>query len=404
MDINEEVRWHDGERVTAEDVCFTVDTILDPDQPLTYELSRHREWLEGCEAQDGWASIRFTRVIAHPRERVSFRILPAHVFADGPPTPDHPFSRQPVGNGPMRARLLDDRVELEKVANAHQDAKIPRMTILAEPDPARQVQRLLAGEVQGVVDVALDQRPLVLDSEDLALKSLDLRSWWYVALDTRQAPLSDVRVRQALDLLLDRTELREEVIGVDPEDPNPPCEFLSGPCVQSSPFYNRTVNVTEIAVPEQAEELLSEAGLERGSQGWTWQGEPWVLDLHVPPAQEREAPGLGEALADQLHSAGIRVHGSDERTEGVDLLVGKRTQPMPEDVTDLFRAQGARNPFGWSHPGAEVLLDRYEAARTDTEAKDAMHICTSSWIKSCPCSSCGSSTPRVPGPMPCETT
>ena len=61
-------------------------------------------------------------------------------------------------------------------------------------------------------------------------------------------PLAKKEVRQALNYSLDRSELREKSIGFDKNDKESPCEFISGPFVQSSAYYNHEVPPVEFRI------------------------------------------------------------------------------------------------------------------------------------------------------------
>ena len=57
-----------------------------------------------------------------------------------------------------------------------------------------------------------------------------------------------------------QAELREFTVGVDPDAANPPCEFVSGPFIQASPYYNRQVKVIEKSDRAKVKELMQAAG------------------------------------------------------------------------------------------------------------------------------------------------
>ena len=123
--------------------------------------------------------------------------------------------------------------------------------------------------VQGVISVPPAIRPTVAASDEVALKSYDLRSWWFMALNTSTPFLKDQRIRQAIDLALDRNELRKLTIGVDANDPNPPCEFVSGPFVQSSSYYNRSVKFRESKDLAKSNALMNSTGATKLAGRWS---------------------------------------------------------------------------------------------------------------------------------------
>ena len=274
--------------------------------------------------------------------------------------------------------------------NAHHTPGILQMTLQEGNDPLVQVRTLMNNNVQGIIAVPPPLRPEVSASDELALKSYDLRSWWFVAVNTNNGPLADVRVRQALNLLLDRTQLRELSIGVKPGDKNSPCEFISGPFVQASPFYNRSVPTVDRANKAKAFALLKEAGLTQVGGTWTYKGTPVTLRIGMKSNLDNEAPDLLSQVGNQLSAAGFKRQDSKVSVDDwqrkvttgnaggeFDLVIGKWSFGIVEDVNHLFEtrsgARGGSNIFNYSNPEVDALLQEYDKSRTVQSAQDAYH-------------------------------
>jgi len=238
-------------------------------------------------------------------------------------------------------------------------------------------------------EVAPNFRADVAASDDLTLKSYDLRSWWFIAINNKKSPLDDKRVRQALNLILDRTELREKAIGVKPGDRNSPCEFISGPFVPTSPYYNQAVLPIERSDQTQAQNLLKAAGLAKVGGRWNFKGQPLSFRMGMEKSLDNEAPDILSYIGNQFEAAGFgstvyKIPPDKWTTEAVtgrltdyDLLVGKWSFGQVEDVNELFftrsRGKGTRNIFNYTNPEIDQLLGQYDVAKTDTAARDAYH-------------------------------
>ncbi len=385
------VKWHDGQDFSAEDICFTVSAMLDSRTPSPI-AKNYQEFLSGCVAnnREGSATIEFTKIYHNPRDRVGFSVLPKHAFQSTAVSPDLDFSHRPVGTGPMKASKGTKAVRFEAVPNAHHGAMIEVLSQAPGGDPFVQIRTLLAAGVHGVITVPPQLRPEVAASDDVALKTYDLRTWWFVAVNSKRGALQDQRVRQALDLTIDRTELRELTIGVDPDDPHPPCEFISGPFVGSSPYYNRSVKPVERSDRAKARELMTEAGAVQTAGIWVYKGEPVTLKLGMNAPLDAEARDLLNQVGNQLQAGGFnrqvyKVTADDWSRKAVagqmadfDLLIGKWSFGVVEDVNALFhtrddQGRGQLNIFNYSNPEVDRILSSYDTARTDTEAQDAYH-------------------------------
>ncbi len=390
LTIKSGVKWHNGKSLSSKDVCFTVRAMLDPKTPSAI-ASGYREVLADCDTQGGsTAVITFTRVFHNPRDRLGFAILPQSEFDGTAITPDLEFSARPVGTGPFKGSRGRREVKFDAFANAHHAPTISQLQLREGGDPLVQVKTLINNGVQGIIAVPPPMRPDLSSSDEVALKSYDLRSWWYIAVNTSSGVFADKRVRQALNLLIDRTALRELAIGVKPDQQNSPCEFISGPFVQSSPYYNRAIPVQERSDRATAEALLSEAGLEKVGGRWNHDGASVDLRIGMLAPLNNEAPDLLSQIGNQLGAGGFGRQESrlsvDEWNRKVvtgqasgefDLLVGKWSFGLVEDVNDLFHTrkgqEGKKNIFGYSNSSVDAMLDEFESARTDTAAQDAYH-------------------------------
>jgi peptide/nickel transport system substrate-binding protein len=389
LTLKEGVKWHDGEAFDADDVCFTVRALLDPNTPSL--LGRqYQEILQSCEGSKRDVKITFVKAFHNPTERLGFPLLPEHAFAGNTTiAPDNEFSLRPVGTGPMRGSKGRREVKFTAAPGVHHTPRIEGLQLAEGGDPLVQVKTLLNGGVQGVISVAPPLRNDVAASDDVALKSYDLRSWWFVALNTNKGALADARVRQALDVSVDREELRRLTMGYDPEDIAQPCQFISGPFVPSSPYYNRSVPVKSRSDLSKAKALMAEAGATQEGGSWVIGGQPVMLKIGMNAPLDLEAKDLLNQLGNQLQSAGFqrqvyKVSADDwvnkaqsAQLGDFDMLIGKWSFGVVEDVGHQFhtrsRGSGTLNLFDFSNPEVDALLTSYDQATTDTQAQDAYH-------------------------------
>ena len=389
LSLTKNVKWHDGKSFTARDVCFTVQAMLD--EGTTSPIAEaYRPRFVSCEVESrDVAIIHFSKVFHNPLNQLGFYVLPGHIFDSEAIPPEHEFSSHPIGTGPVKGDRGRQGVTFEAARNAHHAPQLQGMTLLEGGDPLVQVKTLLNNGVQGVVAVPPPYRPEVAASDNLSLKSYDLRSWWFIAVNQNKPYLADNRVRRALNLLMDRTDLRQLSIGVAPDEQNSPCEFISGPFVQASPYYNRSIDVTPRSDIAQAEALLKEAGLTQVGGRWHYNDQPITLRIGMKAPLDNEAPDLLSQIGNQVGAAGFdrqthKIPDDDWNTKVVtgqmqdfDLLVGKWSFGLVEDVGGLFHTRragrGAKNIFNYTNPEIDALLAQFESARTDTQAQDAYH-------------------------------
>lgn len=348
MHLEQGNAWPDGERVDAEDVCFSIDAVLDPANDVPW-ATEHRRVLAGCEAsEDGrTATIRYHRYVPNPREWLGLAILPEHAFAGTAVPPDHAFATEAFGSFGMRADLDDDRALF-----THPGGPPPRITRF-EWRPEGDLADLEAGRVHGLV--LIDDPEAVERNDELVVKRYDQRDVWFIAV-RRHGALAGVEARRALDAAIDRERLRGAWRTGHADGAT---EVVTGPYAMASPYYNRSVKPRP----------YSSAPLDLGA-----------LRLGVSAEHEALVPGLAEGIAAQLRERGVEVEvvvvdGAVDAAaaKDLDLALLRWVTTEPEHARPLFAEDGALNPFGVHSTATDERIAEMELARTDTEYRDATH-------------------------------
>jgi peptide/nickel transport system substrate-binding protein len=204
--LRTDVRWQDGEPVTAHDVEFTLRLLTHPDvlaQPPG--LFKRITVLD-----DSTLTILFGRNPSFFDVDVVF--YPRHLLAELDPASfrEWEFWRRPVGNGPYRfvREVKGASAEFEASPGYFGESPAVRRVVLKFLSDDAAVTDLLAGGS----DVASYTNPAY--AETLA-RNPDLRSYRWIWVGVARAigwqhrlpPFDDSRVRRALTLALDRREL-----------------------------------------------------------------------------------------------------------------------------------------------------------------------------------------------------
>lgn len=387
--LNEGLKWHNGEDLTANDICFTIKAIMDP-KTTSARAKAFRKSFTDCEVEkDSVAVIEFPEVYHKPIARLSFAVLPKSSFKSTAILPNTDFSTRPIGSGPMSgAKSSSYAVFKAHRDSSHHNPKIDKMKLNQAQDPVVQINTLKGGGMQGIISVAPPYRPELASSSEVFITTYDLRSWWFIALNESNPILAKKEVRQALNYLIDRNDLREKTIGVKKGDKESPCELISGPFVQSSPYYNRSIPVVERRYEAKATSLLNRAGLEKKGRAWYYNGEQVRLRIGMKETLNKEAPDLLDQIGNQLGEAGFdrlvyKISAEEWSREVIsgkssgkyDLVIGKWSFNIDENVNNLFQTRskdkGMRNIFNYSNPEVDAILERFNAARRDSDAQNA---------------------------------
>jgi peptide/nickel transport system substrate-binding protein len=391
--LKEDLKWQDGVALTAADVCFTVDVLLNPKNASTI-AKPYVEAIKKCsvDTKENKATITFHRSYFELRKRVAFHVLPKHKFKGTRVGQSDGFSARPTGSGPLKGTKGPRAATLiAKGASPHHNPNITEVTIQPSGDAAIAKNTILSNGVQGIVSVPPQYRAEIEASDELSLKSYDLRSWWFIALNTNRGALKNVLVRRALNLTLDRWNLRQYTVGYEKGEPDPACEFVSGPFVNVSSYYNNDVPTFERSDRGRAAELMKQAGAIQQNGKWIFDDKVVNLRIGMNAALASEAADLISQVGNQLQEGGfdrtVEKISTDDwkrlvlsgQTGEYDLLIGDWSFGLNEDVSDIFhtrnnqKSKGSRNIFNYSNSQVDGLLADYATAETDTQAKDAYH-------------------------------
>jgi len=263
--LREGVTFHDGSPLTAEDVEFTFNYWADPANGARVQGSV--SWIERAEAVDEY-TVRVISKEAAPAALEfiagSLPIYPSDYFQQVGP---QEFGQKPIGAGPYKVESSGDGL-VKLVAyegyyegGAKRTPSIKTVNWRIIPDTATRIAEVIGGGVDWIWNVPSDQveQLQVVPTLEVALSST-LRIAM-VALDaagrTGDNPLTDVRVRRAVNHAIDRETIVDNLVGGDGEIINAPCHPVQFGCDQSAA-------VVYDYDPEKAKALLAEAGYADG--------------------------------------------------------------------------------------------------------------------------------------------
>ena len=342
--IREDVTFTDGEPLTAGDVAFTYNTVKETSSVNDFTM------LDRAEALDDTTVVfHMTRPFSiWPYTMAAVGILPEHAYDS------RTYGTNPIGSGRYMLKQWDQGQQVILEANPDYYGEAPKMkqvTILFMEEDAA----FLAAQA-GQVDVAYtsatysDQN---IDGYELAAyETVDNRGFNLPAVpegtdeEGRQTGndfTSDVRVRRAINLGIDRQEMIDHVLNGYGSPAYSVCDQL--------PWYSEA---SEVAYdPKEAGKLLDEAGWRMGPDGVREKdGVKASLNL-LFSAGDSVRQALVEDFADQMEELGIAC-----TTEGVGW------------DTAYDRALADPLLWGW---GAHTPMELYNIYHTEEKSGSARY-------------------------------
>ncbi len=290
--LRQNLTWHDGEPITAQDVAFTYDAIKNP----SYQ-SPQASLYAGitATAQDTFTVI-LTGTSPLGDTLLTLGILPAHLWDGISPTYARlsPINMTPVGSGPYVIDHItkDERGLLKSLSlHAREDASfsgyIPTLLIKFFGQESDLLQALQTKRIDVTSDLSYTSAQTL--SEDSALRSTPYLLPRYTSLffNTQRPSLQDVRLRKALATITQREHLLRNAVG----------ELAQARSGFTLPgFLPQEFPIDETA--PTPETVFEEAGWSKNEEGLlTKDGSVYTLTLATPDLPEylRAAEALREA-------------------------------------------------------------------------------------------------------------
>ncbi len=299
FDLRDDVTWHDGEKVDADDVVALISWVADDNSK--YGRKNSFTFIKGAEKLSA-TKVRITMKEPTAVDLITFAqitpIYPEHVFA--PLAEKADFGRNPVGTGPYRVTSVDRNkgVFAEKFKNYrlygfdHPETNVEKFTAFPINDAQTQVAQFLTGAIDVVRDLPPDQVRDLLKDKKYALTVSDGLTMAFLQLDASgragKKELQDARVRRALHMAIDRKTIASELIwGGGKARP------LDAFCVKPMTGCDYTTKAPDFD-PAGAKKLLAEAGYASG------------FELTIYSTGERNGRNA-QAVAGYLTAVGVKT-------------------------------------------------------------------------------------------------
>lgn len=200
---------------------------------------------------------------------------------------------EPIGTGPfqMVRYVKDERIDYVAFDDYWAGrAPLDRLVFLITTDATQRYNKLQAGECHIMPYPNPADLEAMMENSDITVMQQEGLNVGYLAMNTQRAPFDDVRVRQAINMAIDRDAILEAVFlgaGVKAKNPIPPTIWS----------YNDSI-VDYDYDPDAAKALLAEAGFPDG-----FSTNLWAMPVQRPynPNAER----MAELMQADLSAIGI---------------------------------------------------------------------------------------------------
>lgn len=258
LELRDDVTFHNGDPFTADDVVFTFERLLTADAESDLNEARtYFSTFAGVEKVDDYT----VTIVTHEPDPLIVKrlaswaswIVPKHYIETAG---EEEFLRTGMGTGPFRFASFDpdNELVLERY-DGYWDELPPLRTITFRviPEIAARVTALINDEVQLITNIPPDQVAALEGQDTIGVREVALANVHVLSYNTKHPNLGDKRLRQALNLGIDR-QLIIDTIWNGKAIPKRGHQFE-----EYGPLYNPDRPLTPYD-PERAMALLAEAG------------------------------------------------------------------------------------------------------------------------------------------------
>jgi peptide/nickel transport system substrate-binding protein len=203
------IEFHNGKTVTADDVIFSLNRILEPKNPKV------------GAASIGYVDIKNVKKLSASQVRIPLKFANAGFLDDlgqyfNAIVPVGYNPAKPVGTGAFMYESFTPGQQsvFKKFPNYWQHGKpyVDQVTIIDFTDDTARVNALLGGQVDAIDNLPTGQIQQVQGSSSLKVLISHTGQWQPFTMRIDQPPFSDVRVRQAMRLIVNRPQMVEQVL------------------------------------------------------------------------------------------------------------------------------------------------------------------------------------------------
>jgi len=305
--IRQDVFWHDGEKLTAEDILFTAKIISDP----SYKIPIRSNWsgIETNIIDDYTIVFKTENPFVGFLNTLTFGIMPKHLWESISPEKFTltDLNLNPIGSGPYKFNSFQkdsngNIISYKLIANPKYYKHKPYISKLnfifhTEEDI---IEAYNSKEIMGLNSISAQKVSEIKKIQSTNLHKIDVP--WYFAVffnQNKSVPLAYAEVRRALAHATNRQEIIDDVF-------NGNAQKSFSPFLPSMPSYTDDINKFDFDT-ETANKIFEDNGWKKGDDGVRVKDDTRV-EFNLVVIDQPDLIRIGEIIKNQWEAVGARVN------------------------------------------------------------------------------------------------
>ncbi len=304
--LKKNAQWHDGEKITASDVVFTIQSIQNPD--FKSPLYRSFEGVTVEKIDD--YTVRFTlqEPYAAFLNILTVGLIPQHLWYDIPAINAKlaVYNQKPIGSGPFKFKsLVKEKSGIIKLyvleKNKDYYGKIPyinKIIFKFYPNYENAIDALINKEVQSLGFLPKEYLKKFSNKRDLNLYNIPLSQYTAVFFNSKNNELlENKKIKEALSYSIDKNKILEDVLQNQGQ-------IIDGPILPDFLGYNPEIKKYNYD-PEKAVKLLANDGWDL--DGETLKKDDQELKIILTTIEQSENIKTANLIKESWESIGIKA-------------------------------------------------------------------------------------------------
>ncbi|RXJ67990.1 peptide ABC transporter substrate-binding protein [Halarcobacter ebronensis] len=294
IELKKGIKWHDGVELTADDVIFTYEKIMDKNI-FTPRKTNYKE-VESVKKLDNYTiEVNYKRAYFKALIIWMIEIIPKHILEKQKDLMTSEFNRKPIGTGPYKLAEFKTGSDIELIANENYfegKPKIEKIHYKFLPDTNTSFlmlkQKLL--DIGSLTPLQIDRQIDDEFKDKFKIIERPSFSYDYLGFNLKNKKFQNPKIREALSFAIDRQEMVDILFFGHGK-------VCTGPFLPGSFAFNEEIKPIKQNL-KKAKELLKEAGYD--------EKHPFSFEIATNAGNETRV-NVAQIIQYQLSKIGVKV-------------------------------------------------------------------------------------------------